>query len=308
MTTSDSYNRRFDEEIQCGTADPCPECGGDIRTNTAEIACEDCGLIIDAQAIDRGPTWYTSDGEETTKRTGAALTPARHDRGLSTEIGYRRDANGNTLSAEKHRRLARMRREQSRGRWRSKQERNLGHGLTEVRRIASALGLSDSIRDQACQLFRTAQTQDLLRGRSIEAVAAASVFGACRCNGQSWLIADVAPMAQVGPGRVKNAYQVLNEELGLPTAPVCPTQFVPRIASKLGCTDAVRRQAEQLVAQGVDTGVATGLHPAGFAAAGLFTAACAQDKPLTQGDAAAAAEVTIGTVRNHRDRLLSAVE
>jgi transcription initiation factor TFIIB len=69
-----------------------------------------------------------------------------------------------------------MRREQTRGRWQSKAERNLAHGLGEVRRLASALELSESIRDQACQLFRSAQSEDLLRGRSIEAIAAASVY------------------------------------------------------------------------------------------------------------------------------------
>lgn len=87
--------------------------------------------------------------------------------------------------------MARMRREQSRGRFQSKAERNLAHGLGEVRRVASVLELSDSIRDQACQLFRSAQNEDLLRGQSIEAIAAASVYGACRCNGHSRLLDDV---------------------------------------------------------------------------------------------------------------------
>jgi len=76
-----------------------------------------------------------------------------------------------------------MRREQTRGRWRSKAERNLAHGLGEVRRLASSLELADSVRDQACQLFRSAQNEDLCRGRSIEAIAVASIYGACRCNG-----------------------------------------------------------------------------------------------------------------------------
>jgi len=65
-----------------------------------------------------------------------------------------------------------MRREHSRGRFQTKAERNLAHGLGEVRRIVSTLELSASIRDQACQLFRSAQNEDLLRGRSIEAIAA----------------------------------------------------------------------------------------------------------------------------------------
>jgi len=53
------------------------------------------------------------------KADGAPLTAARHDRGLSTEIGRGKDANGNNLWA-KHQRLSRMRREQSRGRFQSK--------------------------------------------------------------------------------------------------------------------------------------------------------------------------------------------
>jgi hypothetical protein len=82
----------------------------------------------------------------------------------------------------------------------------------------------------------------------------------------------------------------------------------PRLASDLGCTDVVRRRAEKLAAQTIDVGVTTGVHPAGFAAACLYMAACVNDPPLTQSDAAAAAEVTVETVRNHRDRLLSIVE
>jgi transcription initiation factor TFIIB len=53
-----------------------------------------------------------------------------------------------------------MRREQIRGRWRSKAEQNPAHGLSEVQRLTSALDLSDSLRDQACQLFRSAQNVD----------------------------------------------------------------------------------------------------------------------------------------------------
>jgi len=69
-----------------------------------------------------------------------------------------------------------MRREQTRDRWGSKAEQNLAHELGEVRRLASALELSDTLRDLTCQLFRSAQNEDLLRGRSIEAIGAASVY------------------------------------------------------------------------------------------------------------------------------------
>jgi len=127
-----------------------------------------------------------------------------------------------------------MRREQSRGRFQSKAERNLAHGLGEVRRIASTLELSESVRDQACQLFRSAQNEDLLRGRSIEAIAAASVYGACRCNGLSRLVGEVSELARVAESRVTNAYKTLNEELGFPAEPVspaCSCRASPRTSS-----------------------------------------------------------------------------
>jgi len=303
MATRDIYESGFDEDVQTeSSGNQCPECDGRITTNAVETICEDCGLVIDEQRIDHGPEWRAYDNEEC-ERTGAPLTAARHDRGLSTEIGRGTDANGNEISGQKRRRLARMRREQTRGRWRSKAERNLAHGLGEVRRLTSALELSDSVRDQACQLFRSAQDEDLLRGRSIEAIAAASVYGACRCNGLSRLVDDVSEMARVAESRVTNAYKTLNEELGLPAEPVSPSMFVPRLASDLECPNEIRQRARALAEQAEERGVTTGVHPAGFAAACLYKAGREEGRWLTQSEAADVANASKATVRAHRDTL-----
>jgi transcription initiation factor TFIIIB Brf1 subunit/transcription initiation factor TFIIB len=142
MATRDSYETGFDEDVQSGSiTNPCPECDGHVTTNVKETVCEDCGLVIEEQRLDHGPEWRAYDADER-ERTGALLTAARHDRGISTEIERGTDANGNELSAQKRQRLARMRHEQTRGRWRSKAEQNLAHGLGEVRRLVSAPDLS----------------------------------------------------------------------------------------------------------------------------------------------------------------------
>ena len=231
------------------------------------------------------------------------LTAARHDRGLSTEIGRGKDANGNALSGGKRRRLVRMRREQTRGRFQSKAERNLAHGLGEVRRIVSALELSETIRDQACRLFRSAQNENLLPGRSIEAMAAASVYGACRCNGLSRSLNDVTDLAHVDESRVTSAYKTLNTELGLPAQPVRPSAFVPRLASELDVPDQIRQRARRLAEDSESTGVTTGVRPSGFAAACLYKAGCEQGRLLTQSEVAEVANVSPVTVRTHRDVL-----
>lgn len=303
MATRDIYETTFDEDVRTETeSNQCPECNGRVTTNVVETICEDCGLVVDEQRIDHGPEWHPFDEDER-KRTGAPLTTARHDRGLSTEIGRGTDANGNELSGQKRRRVARMRREQSRGRFQSKTERNLAHGLGEVRRLTSTLELSETVRDQACQLFRTAQSEDLLRGRSIEAMAAASVYGACRCNRQSRTLDDVTDVARVDQSRVRNAYQTLNTELGLPAKPVTPSEFVPRFASELNVSNQIRQRARTLAEESESTQVTTGVRPSGFAAACLYKAGREQGRWPTQSEVAAVANVSAVTVRTHRDAL-----
>jgi transcription initiation factor TFIIB len=172
-----------------------------------------------------------------------------------------------------------------------------------VRRLASALELSNSVRDQACQLFRSAQNEDRLRGRSIEAIAAASVYGACRCNGLSRLVDDVSEMARVAESRVTNAYKTLNEELSLSAEPVSPSMFVPRLASDLKCPDEIRQRARTLAEQAEERGVTTGVPPAGFAAACLYKAGREEGRWLTQSDVAESGNVTPTTVRTHHQTL-----
>ena len=303
MATRDIYETTFDEDVQTdSSANQCPECDGRVTTNAVETVCEECELVIDEQRIDHGPEWRAFDKDER-ERTGTPLTATRHDRDLSTEIGRGADANGNELSGQKRRRLGRMRREQSQGRSQSKAERNLAHGLSEVRRIVSRLELSETIRDQACQLFRSTQNENLLRGRSIEAMAAASVYGACRCNGRPQTLDGVTDAARVEHSRITNAYTTLNTELGLPAQPVTPSAFVPRLASELDVSDQIRQRARRLAEASESTGATTGVRPSGFAAACLYKAGREQGWLLTQSDVADVADVSVVTVRTHRDAL-----
>ena len=304
MATREIYAQTFDEDVSSDQTPTCAECGGQVRTNSIETACEDCGLIIDEPQIDHGPEWRSyNEKTDSQSRVGPPRTVARHNNGLSTEIGRWRDGNGNQLAGSKRSRLSRMRREHSRGRFDSKAERNLAYGLGEARRITSALGLSESIRNQACQLFRSAQNEDLLRGRSIEAIAAGSVYAVCRCNGLGRTIEEIAALARVNQQRVMNAYKVLNKELGLPTQPMRPSGFVPRLASELGVSDQVRHRARQLAEHSEAVDKTVGVRPSGFAAACLYKASQEYGQPLTQRAAADAANIVPRTVRSHQNTI-----
>lgn len=304
MASSDIYEHGFDESSgRTIAADTCPECGGSLNTDGGEIACRDCAIVIESCRLDRrGPRLFSED--DTSKaRTGAPLTEARHDRGLSTEIGYRTDANGNTLPAKKQRQLNRLRREHSRARWRSKAERNLATGLSEVARITADLELADSLQQQASSLFRTAQENDLLVGRSVESIAAASVYATCRLNEATRTLNEVAAVASVGNERVENGYRTLNAELALPVPPQSPVPYLPSITAEFDLPEEVEQQARELAASAHENGINSGTHPAGFAAACLTVAATSMADPPTQLAIADAADVSAATVRSHRDRL-----
>ncbi|UPV75228.1 transcription initiation factor IIB family protein [Halorussus limi] len=303
MASSAIYETAFDEDVQ-DESNQCPECDGRVTTNVAETVCEECGLVLEDERIDHGPEWRSfSDDEQNRERTGAPLTATRHDRGLSTKIGNNVEAASGQFAGRKRRRLARMRREHSRSRFRSKAEQILAHGLGEIRRLTSALGLSKALGEQACSLFRSAQNEDILRGRSVEAMAAASVYGACRCLGLSRTLDDVASVARVAQSRVRSSYQAMNVELGLPAKPVEPTAFVPRLASALDVTDSIRQRARTLARAAQEAEVTVGVQPSGFAAACLYKACHKHGWLVSQREVAEVADSSPPTIRTHRDAL-----
>ncbi|QZP36697.1 transcription initiation factor IIB [Halobaculum magnesiiphilum] len=271
----------------------CPECEGRVHADGDEAVCSECGLVVSADRIDRGPEWRSfADDDCDPRRTGAPLTRSRHDRGLSTEIGHTR------VKGRKRRQWARMRRQHTRARISSKRDRNKVYGFTEIRRIVSAAGLPESLRDQACSLFESAQDADLLRGRSLEGFAAAAVYVACRVAGVSRTRGELVAEAKADADELRAAFDAMNRELGLPVGPIDPVEYLPRFATELGLDAAVERAAREYLDVARDEGLTNGRNPCGVAAACLYAAARDADADCTQAAAADVADVTPVTLRS----------
>ncbi|MHB9287326.1 transcription initiation factor IIB [Halobacteriales archaeon Cl-PHB] len=271
----------------------CPECNGELRSDDCETVCADCGLVVDEHAIDPGPEWRSfADDDTNPERTGAPLTRSRHDRGLSTEIGR-----STRLKGRKRRRVSRMRRQHKRAQIGSKSERNQVYGFTEIRRLVSALELPETVRDRACVLFESAQEATLLQGRSIEGFAAAAVYATCRTASVSRTLPEVTDAARATRDELDAAYDALNRELGLPTGPIDPREYLPRFASKLDLGPDVERRARELAEEARDRGIDNGRNPGGVAAACLYTAGVELGVEVTQATAAEVADVTPVTLR-----------
>ena len=103
-------------------------------------------------------------------------------------------------------------------------------------------------------------------------MAAASVYGACRCSGRPQTLDGVTDAARVEHSRITNAYTTLNTELDLPAQPVTPSALVPRLASELDVSDQIRQRARKLAEASESPGATTEVRPSGFAAACLYKA------------------------------------
>jgi len=282
-----------DTEDEPSTAVGCGECGGRVRKAETEAVCEDCGLVLSEDAIERGPEWRSLDEDADRRRTGAPLTASRHDRGLSTEIGF---GTGSEVSGKRQRQLVRMRRQHNRARLESKAERNKLYAHTEIRRLVSVMSLPTSVRDQSCSLFSSAQSEDLLCGRSLEGFAAAAVYATCRTQSIARTMDEVVDVARASKEELKTAYDALNRDLGLPVGPISPTEYLPRYASDLGVAAEVESRAREYAVVLVESGRVAGKNPSGVAAACLYKAADEAGVPIKQRDAADLAAVSRMTV------------
>lgn len=271
----------------------CPECAGSLRLEQTETICTNCGLVVDEDPIDRGPEWRNFEDGPNRARTGAPLTRSRHDRGLSTEIGR-----STRIKGRKRRRLARMRREHDRASVGSTADRNRIYGFTEIRRLVGRLSLPDSLRDQACVLFESAQNEDLLAGRSLEGFAAAAVYAVCRTVGVARTMEEIDAVARADADELRTAYGAMNRELGLPTGPIDPTEYLPRYATELGIDAEVEERARSMIESAVETGRIGGRNPSGVAAAALYAAAREEPDRPTQAEAADVGGVTPVTLRS----------
>lgn len=301
-------DRTFDDDQTTDTGRAtggCPECDGQVRPNAAETVCSECGLVVADQQVDHGPEWrFADETTEQVRRTGAPRTEARHDDGLSTEIGHDRvDGSG-----RKRAQLARLRTQQRRTRIRSTRERNCVTGLSEIRRIVANQAITRGTRDRACRLFRRAQDDGELRGRAIETLAAGAVYAACRLRGEVRTVAEITEPARCSTQKVRLGYQILCRAYGLPVEPYPLDTWVDRVASACRASPRARKRARELATVAVEAGITAGCQRGGVAAACVYEATQAHPPSTRQVDVAEAAESTPSTLRARWHALLEGLD
>ena len=287
----------------------CPECGSThlVRDyERGETVCEDCGLVLDENIIDQGPEWRAFDMEQGEKRarTGAPMTYTIHDKGLSTEIGWKnKDSYGKSIPTRNRAQLYRLRKWQRRIRVSNATERNLAFALSELDRIASSMSLPRNVRETAAMIYRKAVNKNLIRGRSIEGVVAASLYGACRQCNVPRTLDEIAQSSKVGRKEIGRTYRFMTRELKLKLMPTRPQDYVQRFCSELKLSSEVQTKALEILKEASNKELTSGRGPTGVAAASIYIASILCNERRTQREVAEVAGVTEVTIRNRYKEL-----
>ncbi|MBX0297379.1 transcription initiation factor IIB [Haloarcula nitratireducens] len=313
MSERTQTQQRVDEDEQTteSTSTACPECSGTLVVDDehGETVCEDCGLVVEEDEIDRGPEWraFNANEKDEKSRVGAPTTNMMHDKGLSTNISWQnKDASGNSLSGKQRQKMQRLRKWNERFRTRDSKERNLKQALGEIDRMASGLGLPKNVRETASVIYRRALDENLLPGRSIEGVATVSVYAAARQAGVPRSLDEITEVSRVEKSEIARTYRYVVRELGLEIKPADPESYVPRFASDLELSDEAEHRARQLLQNAKEQGVHSGKSPVGLAAAAVYAASLLTNEKVTQMAVSEVADISEVTIRNRYHELLEA--
>lgn len=282
----------------------CPECGSAhlIRDyERGELICQDCGLVIDDSYIDQGPEWRAFDAEQDDKRarTGAPINYLTHDKGLATEISWsNKDSYGKRIPHRNRAQIYRVRKWHQRIRVSNSAERNLSVALQEMKNITIKMKLPKDVEETAAVIYRKAVFKNLIRGRSIESIVAASIYAACRLVDMPRTLEEVSKDSEINKKKIGRAYRHLTKELSLNLKPTVPSSYITQFCNRLNLDKNVVSEAEEIVRRASEMGLISGKGPTGVAAAAIYIASTTLDQQKTQKEIAEVAGVTEVTIRN----------
>lgn len=282
----------------------CTECGSKSLKRDAErgeIVCRNCGLVLEEDMVQEGPEWRAFDSEQRASRarTGAPLKYMSPNKGLVTEIDqYNRDIRGGKIAPSQQAQLYRMRKWHKRASISNSIERNLAIALTELNRVASHLGLPESIRESGALLYRKCVEKGLIRGRQIESVVSAVLYAICRQYGIPRTLDEISAVAEIPKKEIGRTYRLVTQELNLKVPLTNPRFYISRFITELKLSGETQERAVELLDQAVAKGLISGRGPMGVAAAAVYIASVMTGERRTQKEVADVAGVTEVTIRN----------
>lgn len=180
--------------------------------------------------------------------------------------------------------------------------------MSELQMLSEKLHVSSATKELAAVVYRKALDEDLIRGRSIAAIVAASLYVACRFTKTPKTLRDIVKVSSRSRGEVSRAYRLLISTLDIEMPSHDALSYVSRFAEKAHISGKVQGVAFKILHRAKRKRITVGKDPAGVAAAVLYIASQSEGENVTQKDIAQVAGVTEVTVRNRKNELVKKLD
>jgi transcription initiation factor TFIIB len=170
--------------------------------------------------------------------------------------------------------------------------------MTELDRLSDKVSAPSAVKEKAALIYRKALDEGLVRGRSIAAIAAASLYAACRITGTPRNLREISRASLVKRKDVARCYRLLLRKLNIQMPIADPLIYISKISQKSDISGHVQSIAIQILNEAREKNISAGKDPMGLAAAALYIACKRAGEKKTQKEIADAAGVTEVTVRN----------
>ena len=276
---------------------------GDVEKG--EFVCPTCGIVGLDHMIDSGPEWKAINSEDKVKRvrTGAPISLALHDFGLTTQIG---ETNSNSSSNGSDKSIQRLKKWQSRIRTSSSSERGLANVLGKITEFSDHLTLPKSTSETAAHIYRSAVRTGTAKSKSINGMAAASVYLACRKCRTSRSMREVANVANMPKANVARYYRLILKEVQKDYVPLHSLEsYISKLVNIANLDPKIERLAITISSQIQDSVLSSGKSPVGIAAAFVYISSVMIGEKIPQREIAEYADITEVTIRNRTREILN---
>jgi transcription initiation factor TFIIB len=274
-----------------------------------EIVCSNCGVVIhdNIETIEpeRGRLYYSSQigGNNKNIRPGMHFSLAIHDKGLSTVISHSNvDAYGTTISPEQIGKLRRMRHWNKISSYNDNNGRNHARNLTNafviMYKVKDKLSLTDSVVERSAYIYRKALAKHLIKGRSIDSIAIASIYAACRELDVPRTLEEISETANTDPAFAAKCYRLLLRHLRINYLPgVDSNVYLSKAASRAKVSEKTYRKALEMLAKVKESHISSGKNPNAVAVAVLYAACLKECEKISQTQIALAGNMSVVTLR-----------
>lgn len=278
----------------------CLECGGIIAPieERGDAVCMTCGLVMDERLVDRsnnGIRAFSQEDRDKREFTGSPITTLTPDISLTTMINRKEIRNPNLRRAAKW---------DSHMKWETK---NMLTALTELKRMATHLGLPKRVVESSIMLYKIVFQKGLIKGRSILGMIAACTYYASKNAGIPITLQEYFEKSAINIMILKKCYKILIRELNLKTSVMDPASLIPKYCSELNFSSEIELRASKLLKSYIEKKSSCGKDPKGFCAGAIYLVAKLKNKRVSQKQISEITGVSEVTLRSRYKEMLESV-